>query len=141
MALFQRPKRSFTYYNGTGFENNYYVVLIGLLTAMYSFTGYEAAGHMAEETVGATRSAPLAIVLTCVVSGLIGFLFLLGLIFPTASIVDQVVTSEFGASDIFTMCAGRGISLFLTTLLMFCIFFSGFSSFTVTTRIGFAMVR
>jgi len=51
----------FTYYNGTGFESFEYVILIGMLTSLYSFTGYEAAGHMAEETVGASQTAPLAI--------------------------------------------------------------------------------
>ena len=39
----------FTFYNQTGFDNVGYVVLIGMLTTLYSFTGYEAAGHMSEE--------------------------------------------------------------------------------------------
>jgi amino acid transporter len=39
----------FTYYNSTGFDSPTYVVLLGILVAAYSFTGYEAGSHMAEE--------------------------------------------------------------------------------------------
>jgi amino acid transporter len=35
-----------------------YVVLLGLLTTMFSFSGYEAGGHVAEETKGARKAAP-----------------------------------------------------------------------------------
>jgi amino acid transporter len=39
-----------TTYDNTGFSNLGYTCLIGLLSAFYCFTGYEAAGHMSEET-------------------------------------------------------------------------------------------
>jgi amino acid transporter len=44
-------------YNGTGFESFIYVAFIGTLSALYSFTGYEAAGQMAEETYDAVLSS------------------------------------------------------------------------------------
>src|SRR5260370_1003072 len=34
--------------NNTGFGNSYYVFLIGLLLAQYTFTGYDASAHMTE---------------------------------------------------------------------------------------------
>ena len=46
------------YVNETGFHSKSYVVVIGLLTGMYSFAGYEASAHMAEETGSAATAAP-----------------------------------------------------------------------------------
>ena len=40
--------------NNTGWDNSFYVVLLGLLLAQYTFTGYDASAHMTEETHGAT---------------------------------------------------------------------------------------
>ena len=45
---------SFNDQTGLNGANNGYVVLIGLLTACYGFSGYEAGGHMAEETVNSS---------------------------------------------------------------------------------------
>jgi len=39
---------------GLNGSNISYVVLIGLLNACYGFSGYEAGGHMAEETVNSS---------------------------------------------------------------------------------------
>jgi amino acid transporter len=43
-----------TTFDNTGFNNMGYTCLIGLLSAFYCFTGYEAAGHMSEETKNGT---------------------------------------------------------------------------------------
>ena len=50
------------YVNNTGFTNDTYVCFMGLLTAMFSFAGYEASAHMAEETHGAASSASNGII-------------------------------------------------------------------------------
>ena len=36
--------------NETGYHNTFYVFMIGLLLAQYTFTGYDASAHMTEET-------------------------------------------------------------------------------------------
>ncbi len=38
------------YNNETGFNHDWYVLVIGLLASLYAFAGYEAAATMAEET-------------------------------------------------------------------------------------------
>ena len=43
------------FYNGTGFSNVSYVAAIGLLGTLFSFSGFEASAHMAEETHGARK--------------------------------------------------------------------------------------
>ena len=47
------------YNNNTGFDSSVYVCSIGLLTGLFSFSGYEASAHMAEETHGCRTAAPL----------------------------------------------------------------------------------
>ena len=55
IALLSIPRKTnsssyvFTHYqNETGFENDFYVVCIGILFSLFSFTGFEASAHMAE---------------------------------------------------------------------------------------------
>ena len=58
-----------------------YVVLIGLLLAQYTFTGYDASAHMTEETHKAATAGPRGIVMSIVVSLFAGWLLLIGLTF------------------------------------------------------------
>ncbi|HLX78896.1 MAG TPA: amino acid permease, partial [Acidimicrobiales bacterium] len=48
--------------NETGFHNSFYVFMIGLLLAQYTFTGYDASAHMTEETHNAAVAGPKGIV-------------------------------------------------------------------------------
>lgn len=55
--------------------------MMGVLFSCYSFTGYEAGAHMAEETTGASKSAPKGIVYTCIITAITGLVYILGLLF------------------------------------------------------------
>ena len=56
-----------------------YVVLIGLLNAQYTLTGYDASAHMSEETHDAARSAPKGIIYSVIVSVIAGFILLVAM--------------------------------------------------------------
>eukprot|EP01123_Difflugia_compressa_P006737 TRINITY_DN19090_c0_g1_i1.p1 TRINITY_DN19090_c0_g1~~TRINITY_DN19090_c0_g1_i1.p1 ORF type:complete len:518 (+),score=74.60 TRINITY_DN19090_c0_g1_i1:132-1556(+) len=73
----------FHLYNGTGLDNDacWYVVLIGVLTTLFAFTGYEAGGHIAEETQDARNAAPRGIVTCCYLATAVGFTYVVGLLF------------------------------------------------------------
>jgi amino acid transporter len=62
--------------NETGFSNPLYAFLIGLLLAQYTFTGYDASAHIAEETKGAAIEAPKGIVRSVWVSIIAGWVLL-----------------------------------------------------------------
>src|SRR5439155_17159047 len=65
--------------NATGFTfagAAVYAVLIGLLMAQYTYTGYDASAHVAEETHDAARQAPRGILMSVVVSVIAGFFLL-----------------------------------------------------------------
>ncbi|KAJ3326961.1 hypothetical protein HDU91_004511, partial [Kappamyces sp. JEL0680] len=131
----------FYWNNSTGFESPVYVVLLGLLVPLYSMTGYEAAGHMSEETKDTQRAAPMGILYTCIVSGILGFLFIMGMNFSTASFVDSYLNQTLAPQDVFVQCSGSTWGVALSSFLVVALFFAGSSSLTVTSRIAFAMAR
>ena len=57
------------------------MLLLGLLLAQYTFTGYDASAHMTEETHDASRSGPRGIVMSIVVSLIAGWVLLIGITF------------------------------------------------------------
>src|SRR5207248_580454 len=69
----------FTHFaNTTGWHSTFYVALLGLLLAQYTFTGYDASAHMTEETRDAARSGPRGIVMSIIVSLIAGWVLLIG---------------------------------------------------------------
>ena len=78
--------------NSTGF-NFAYVCCIGILPTLFSFSGFESAGHLSEETRDADRKAPIAISGTCASAALIGFVYLLSLLFACGNPI-YLVTNE-----------------------------------------------
>jgi len=67
--------------NETNIPSTPYVACIGLLMCLFSFAGYEGGAHMAEETKNASASAPRGIILTCLVTGVTGLLYITGLLY------------------------------------------------------------
>jgi len=53
--------------------------LFSLLLANWTYTGYDASAHVAEETVGARMSSAWGVFLSVAVSAIVGFIFLLAL--------------------------------------------------------------
>ena len=62
----------------SGFSTPFYVFLLGLLVAQYTFTGYDASAHVTEETHNAAVSGPKGIVSSIWVSWIAGFILLVG---------------------------------------------------------------
>ena len=72
----------FTHFaNGSGWGSKVYVLMLGLLLAQYTFTGYDASAHMTEETRDAAVAGPRGIVTSIVVSLFAGWLLLIGITF------------------------------------------------------------
>ncbi len=71
----------FTHYeNYTGFDSPAYISLIGLLTSLYAFAGYEGAATLAEETENPHRAAPRGVFYTVAVSFVVGFITMVAMI-------------------------------------------------------------
>ena len=118
-----------TYYNETGFNSKAFVSLIGLLTALYAFVGYEAGGALAEETANPRVNAPKGILETCIISAILGFITILAILYGCQENIDFVL---HGSGDsiynlFFLVTNGKsGIAYFFTAIIASNVFFAGF---------------
>jgi amino acid transporter len=128
--------------NNTGWNSTFYVVLIGLLLAQYTFTGYDASAHMTEETHGADVSGPRGIVMSIIVSLIAGWVLLIGVTFAIQS-YDGALNSSTGVppAQIFIDAVGETGGKLLLVIVIGAQFFCGMSSVTANSRMVYAFAR
>ncbi|MFI7544640.1 amino acid permease [Actinoplanes sp. NPDC049599] len=131
--------------NETGFTFQgaaFYAVLIGLLMAQYTYTGYDASAHVAEETHDAARAAPRGIVLSVVVSVIAGFVLLVAITWSIQD-YDAQRTTDLGLppAQIFIDAAGHNLGTFLLFICVVAQFFCGMASVTANSRMSYAFAR
>ncbi|GLZ29197.1 amino acid transporter [Lentzea sp. NBRC 105346] len=131
-----------TFVNNTGWSSTFYVALLGLLLAQYTFTGYDASAHMTEETHDAARSGPRGIVMSIVVSLIAGWVLLVGITFAIKD-YDGAVGSSTGVPpaqifiDALGLTGGKLLLLIAIGAQLFC----GMSSVTANSRMIYAFSR
>jgi len=133
-----------------------YVMLIGLLNAQYTLTGYDASAHMSEETHDPTMSAPRGIVWSVVVSVIAGFILLVAMnigitpdqVFPDANGNANAVNGYAHAlsalvppAQIWIDDAGQTVGLIVLFLVVGAQFYCGMSSVTANSRMIYAFSR
>ena len=127
--------------NGTGLAaGSFYVVLIGLLLAQYTFTGYDASAHMTEETHDAARSGPRGIVMSILVSLIAGWVLLIGVTFAIQHYSSESLAAVPPAQIFVDAIGQRGAELLLLIVCgaqLFC----GMSSVTANSRMIYAFSR
>ena len=131
----------FTHFvNNTGWGSAFYVILLGLLLAQYTFTGYDASAHMTEETKSAAVSGPRGIVMSIVVSLVAGWILLIGVTFAI-----QNYTGEVGAAvppaQIFVDALGATGGKLLLLIVVVAQLFCGMASVTANSRMIYAFSR
>ena len=139
----RRPGYVFTdIVNNTGWHSTFYVLLLGLLLAQYTFTGYDASAHMTEETHNASRSGPRGIVMSILVSLIAGWVLLIGVTFAIqkAHYADYTGALVPPAQIWITAIGDTGAKLLLLVVIgaqLFC----GMSSVTANSRMIYAFSR
>jgi amino acid transporter len=128
--------------NNTGWGSTFYVALLGLLLAQYTFTGYDASAHMTEETHDAARSGPRGIVMSILVSLGAGWVLLIGLTFAIQS-YDGSLEGETGVppAQIFIDAVGLTMGKVLLLVVIGAQLFCGMSSVTANSRMIYAFSR
>ena len=125
----------------------FWLFLLGLLQAQWTYTGFDASAHVAEETVDPRRRAPWGMVMSVAVSGFFGYLLILSLTWvipnPNSALnardasghplpaVLAIVEATLGDH------AGKTV-LILTVLAMW---FCGLSAVTSVSRTIYAFAR
>jgi amino acid transporter len=131
-----------TFVNDTGWSSHWYVVLIGLLLAQYTFSGYDASAHLSEETARAQVAAPRGIVRAIGWSWIAGFVLLAGL---TYAIQDYAGTqgSATGVppAQIFLDALGSGGAKALLLVVIVAQLFCGNAEVAACSRMVFAFSR
>jgi amino acid transporter len=132
-------------HNATGFTfagAAVYAVLIGLLMAQYTYTGYDASAHVAEETHDAARQAPRGIVLSVVVSVIAGFFLLFAITWAIQDYEAELASpTALPPAQIFIDAAGSSLGKFLLFICVVAQFFCGMASVTANSRMSYAFSR
>ena len=126
--------------NNTGWGSKFYVLLLGLLLAQYTFTGYDASAHMTEETRDASRSGPRGIVTSIVVSLFAGWLLLIGITFAIQN-YSGAASASVPAAEVFIQALGNTGAKLLLLVVIGAQLFCGMSSVTANSRMIYAFSR
>jgi urea carboxylase system permease len=76
---------------------------LGMFMSLFILYGFDTAGTFGEETVDASRQAPRGVILSVVVSGVVGTVFLLAVILAAPSIPDAMKEGAAGGFPIGTI--------------------------------------
>jgi len=132
----------------------FFAFLFSLLQANWTYTGYDASAHVAEETIGARKSSAWGIFLSVAVSAVVGYIFLVALSthLPDLSslfgqIDDAATTSQYyfgdGAAVLFILNEnlGAGLGGILGGGIALAMCFCGLSSVASAGRMLYAFSR
>ncbi len=129
--------------NNSGFSHQWlwFVLLLGLLQAQYTFTGYDASAHMSEETRDAGRSAARGVVMSVVVSAIFGYILALGVTFAIQSFDSTTGAGIFAVKQVFLDALGLRAAEFVLFIVVGAQLYCGMSSITSASRMLYAFSR
>ncbi|KAF4769700.1 hypothetical protein HAV15_012029 [Penicillium sp. str.  len=81
--------------NTSGWDNDGVSWLVGLLTTIYPFLGYDAACHLSEEMPKPSRNVPLAMIGSVMINGVIGLVYAIVLLFSSGDL-QSLLESKTG---------------------------------------------
>lgn len=124
-----------------------WLFLLGLLQAQWTYTGFDASAHMAEETTNARRRAPWGIVLSVAVSGVVGYFLLVALTLAIHSVPTVLSAKDAHGNSIPTAIAildaalGAKFGNALAALASMAMWFCGLACVTSASRAVYALAR
>ncbi len=128
--------------NDTGWSSSVYVIMIGLLLAQYTFTGYDASAHLSEETTNAEVSAASGIVRAVGWSWLAGFVLLVGITFAIQDYAGtQNTATGVPPAQVFLDALGLTGAKLLLLIVIVAQLFCGNAEVAAASRMVFAFSR
>jgi amino acid transporter len=117
-----------------------YACLAGLLSAQWTFTGYDASAHAAEETVHAQEAAPRGMVTAVLVSGVAGSLMVACV---TLAVKDLPAAAAAPNAFLYVIehALGPRLGPVMVWMVVLAIWFCGLSAVTSNSRMLFAFAR
>ncbi len=128
--------------NNTGWSNPWYVGLLGLLLAQYTFSGYDASAHLSEETLRAQTAAARGIVHSILWSWIVGFVLLAGMLYAIQD-YNGTISSPTGVppAQIFLDALGRTAAEVLLLMVIIAQIFCANAGLASASRMVFAFSR
>jgi amino acid transporter len=114
--------------------------VLAFLLGAFTIVGFEAAANLAEETQDAHRVVPFAMWSSVVLSGIVGFAFLIALNLASGDI-KALAASSTPVADIVTSTLGTVIGDIFLVFVTFSIFACGLVIFITVSRLTWAMSR
>jgi amino acid transporter len=133
--------------NSNGRSPYWWAFLLGLLQAHWTFTGFDASAHMAEETTDSARHAPWGIVLSVGVAGVAGYLLLIAMTLAVTSIPEVLSAKDErgnaipAAIAVFQQGLGAKAGSAMSALASVAMWFCGLSCITSASRALFSLAR
>jgi amino acid transporter len=114
--------------------------MLAFLLGAFTIVGFEAAANLAEETQEAHRVVPTAMWTSVVLSGIVGFAFLVALNLASGDI-KALTSSATPVANIVTQTLGTVVGDIFLIFVTFSIFACGLVIFITLTRLAWAMSR
>jgi len=130
-------------FNNTGFSEHIYwffVLPLGFLLTMYTFTGYDASAHLSEETYDAERAAPRGLWTSIAYSAIGGWILLLAITFA-ATHVAAINKGGGGAVPIIESALSTGLAKLVLDISTVGQLFCGMGCIAAASRMVFAFSR
>jgi amino acid transporter len=124
-----------------------WLFLLGLLQAQWTYTGFDASAHMAEETVDPRRHAPWGMVMSVVVSGVFGYVLILALALAIPELTQVLQTRDASGNllpavlTIVRLTLGVPAATAVLALTVLAMWFCGLTAITSVSRSFFALAR
>ena len=117
--------------------------LLGLLQAQWTYTGYDASAHTAEETMGARRGSANGIFMSVAASAVVGYVLLLAITYALPPIADTIAADASGTPAVaYTLIENlEGLGVFLSFVIVVAMILCGMSAIASTGRMIFAFAR
>jgi amino acid transporter len=121
--------------------------ILGLLQAMWTFTGYDASASVSEETIDPRRRAPWGMVLAVIVSAVVGYLLLFVLTLSIGDLPAVLSARDAGGNEVpaviavLTAALGERAGGLFSGLAAMAMWFCGLSAVTWSSRIIYAFAR
>jgi amino acid transporter len=125
----------------------FWLFLLGLLQAQWTYTGFDASAHVAEETIDPRRRAPWGMVLAVAVSGVFGYLLILTLAWAIPDISRVLGARDHEGNPlpavlaIVEMTLGERAGTAVLGLTSAAMWFCGLSCLTSVSRTIYAFAR
>ncbi|XP_034691407.1 amino-acid permease BAT1 homolog [Vitis riparia] len=135
----------------TGISNVVYAAILSVLVSQYSLYGYDAAAHLTEETKGADKNGPIAILSSIGIISIFGWAYILALTFSIQDPsylydrTNETAGAFVPAQILYDAFHGRYHNATGAIILLFIIwgsfFFGGLSITTSAARVVYALSR